>query len=160
MNRAIERPHCDDPGGPVELRSSLAFERRLARGHRVQGIIWMDRAILLAYKATSFDSATAGCASKSARCGPTSGRQLTRAAINLELLTETQRRRAATRPATNSLASWLISIFTCAAASGPKTRARGLYERRHVDARQHGGHGGAHGWRVRGRALSATTRKR
>ena len=26
--------------------------------------------------------------------------------------------------------------------------------------RRHGGHGGAHGWRVRGRALSATTRKR
>ncbi len=27
----------------------------------LERIIWMDRAILLAYKATSFDSATAGC---------------------------------------------------------------------------------------------------
>ena len=30
----------DDPGGAVEFRSSLAFGRRLPRGHQVQGIIW------------------------------------------------------------------------------------------------------------------------
>jgi len=63
-----------------------------------------------------------------------SERQPTRAAINLELDTEAQRRRAATRQRPASLASWLISIFTCAAASGPKTRAGALSERYYVDA--------------------------
>ena len=56
-------------------------------------------------------------------------------------------------PAAASLASWLTSIFTCAAASGPKTRAGGLYERQHVDARQHSRRS-ARPARRRGRALS------
>ena len=49
VNLAIERPHCDDPGGSVDFRSSLAFERRLARGHQVQVIIW-TAAFLLVYE--------------------------------------------------------------------------------------------------------------
>ena len=44
----------------------------------------------------------------------TSERQPTGGAINLELRAETPRRRPATRQQVASLASWLISIFTCA----------------------------------------------
>ena len=35
--------------------------------------------------------------------------------------------------------------FYVRAGVRPQNRARGLYERQHVDARQHSG-GGAHGW--------------
>ena len=74
-----------------------------------------------------------------------SERQPTRAAINLELDTEAQRRRAATRQRPASLASWLISIFTCApGVYGPIARRSAVREI--IRGRVGTANGGAHGW--------------
>ena len=83
---------------PVELRSSLAFERRLARGHRVQGIIIMAAffgASVSPYTRFAWRLRLYWALTSLLRLA--SERQPTLAAINLEPRAETQRRRPATR---------------------------------------------------------------
>ena len=120
----------DDPGGSVVLRSSLAFETRLPRGHRVQGIVWMDPIFLVSLQLG--DSFLWRARPELPLKGSLRTNQWSPADASSHKFRSARRDAA---PATSdarqrsSLASWLTSIFTCApGVRGPIARQSAVRE--------------------------------
>ncbi len=117
-------------------------------GHQVQGIIWMAENFLVCLWHSSLSSLASWLSwALTSLQRPTSGRKLTRAAINLELRAETRRRRPATRQRRASLAPWLTSTFTCAPGVRPQN-ARQSAARETTRGRAPAQRCGAHARRV------------
>ena len=150
MNRAIERPHCDDPGGSVEFRSSLAFETRLPRGHRVQGIVGLIQNFLVSLKLGDSFLRRARRELPQKRSLRTNQWSPADARSHKFRVAHRDAAPASSDAQSDQLASIMANqyFYVRAGVRGPIC-ALERCPRDNTWTRRHGGHGGAHGWRVR-----------